>query len=70
MALPTGKTKTVVGLSTYSPRHAALERAIVVLRHRYGEFAPSIHEVRRLVDESLGPHSFTEELPASGEHPR
>ncbi len=56
------KMDTLVALSVYSPRSAAIKRSIGRLRRRFAKYNLPVEEVRRLVDESLRSRTLTEEL--------
>ena len=54
--------ETLVALSVYGPRSAAIKRRVDKLRARFAKHVLPIQDVRNLVDQSLGSRTLTEEL--------
>lgn len=64
MALEEDRLGTLVALSMYGPRTAAVRHQIEKMGRRFGRHLKPVEEVRQLVDQSMGSHLLTEELRA------
>ncbi|MGH2458123.1 MAG: hypothetical protein ACRDIY_04575 [Chloroflexota bacterium] len=67
MALRQDSRETLVALSVYGPRSAAVRRRISKLSQKFARHLQPVDSVRQLVDDSMGARSLTEELRADRE---